>query len=57
MSRSCANWSAARIADYKIPERILFLPALPKGLSGKVQRRELKDLVIESPQRGLVLRD
>jgi long-chain acyl-CoA synthetase len=34
----------SRIADYKTPERIVFLPALPKGLTGKVQRRELKDL-------------
>jgi len=35
----------SRIADYKTPERILFLPSLPKGLTGKVQRRELRDLV------------
>jgi long-chain acyl-CoA synthetase len=41
-----------RIADYKTPERILFLPALPKGLSGKVQRRELKDLVVDPPEQG-----
>ncbi len=34
-----------RIADYKTPQRIFFLPALPKGLTGKVQRRALKDLV------------
>jgi long-chain acyl-CoA synthetase len=33
----------SRIADYKTPERIFFLPTLPKGLTGKVQRRELKD--------------
>jgi len=33
----------SRIADYKTPERIFFLPSLPKGLTGKVQRRELKD--------------
>src|SRR5215467_2997489 len=45
-----------RIADYKIPERILFLPALPKGLTGKVLRRALKDMVIEPPDRGLVAR-
>ena len=45
-----------RIADYKTPERILFLPALPKGLTGKVQRRALKDMVIESPDQGLVAR-
>jgi long-chain acyl-CoA synthetase len=33
----------SRIADYKTPERVFFLPSLPKGLTGKVQRRELKD--------------
>jgi long-chain acyl-CoA synthetase len=35
-----------RIADYKTPERILFLPVLPKGLTGKVQRRALKDIAL-----------
>jgi len=40
----------ARIADYKVPERILFLPSLPKGLTGKVQRRDLKDLMLTSQQ-------
>ena len=44
----------SRIADYKTPERIIFLPVLPKGLTGKVQRRALKDLAVESPDRGLV---
>jgi long-chain acyl-CoA synthetase len=39
-----------RIADYKVPERILFLPSLPKGLTGKVQRRELKDMMLVSQQ-------
>ncbi len=39
----------SRIADYKTPERVLFLPALPKGLTGKVQRRELRDLVAAPP--------
>jgi len=42
-----------RIADYKTPERVIFLTALPKGLTGKVQRRALKDLAIESPEIGL----
>src|SRR5262249_17362982 len=27
-----------RLADYKVPERILFLESLPKGITGKVQR-------------------
>jgi long-chain acyl-CoA synthetase len=43
----------SRIADYKVPERILFLPILPKGLTGKVQRRALQDLVLASPEVGL----
>ena len=42
----------SRIADYKTPERILFLPALPKGLTGKVQRRALKELALV-PEMGL----
>ena len=37
----------ARIADYKTPERVLFLPALPKGLTGKVQRRALKEFAVD----------
>ena len=31
------------LAEYKCPEQILFLPVLPKGATGKVQRRALKD--------------
>jgi long-chain acyl-CoA synthetase len=42
----------SRIADYKTPERILFLPVLPKGLTGKVQRRALKDFALESFQQA-----
>jgi long-chain acyl-CoA synthetase len=41
-----------RLADYKIPERIVFLPALPKGLTGKVQRRDLKDLAPPELSQG-----
>ncbi|MGB8261191.1 MAG: AMP-binding protein [Terracidiphilus sp.] len=37
----------SRIADYKVPEHIVFLPALPKGLTGKVQRRELRQFAPE----------
>ena len=31
-----------RLADYKVPETILFLSELPKGLSGKLHRQALK---------------
>ena len=40
----------ARVADYKVPERIVFLPSLPKGLTGKVQRRDLKDILLAFQQ-------
>ena len=43
----------SRVADYKTPERIVFLPVLPKGLTGKVQRRALKDLALASSEMGL----
>lgn len=36
----------SRIAAYKTPERVFFLPSLPKGLSGKIQRRALRDLMV-----------
>jgi long-chain acyl-CoA synthetase len=39
---------APRMAAYKIPERIYFVPDLPKGLTGKVQRKALKDLAARS---------
>jgi long-chain acyl-CoA synthetase len=34
-----------RLADYKTPEHIYFLPELPKGLTGKVDRRTLKEML------------
>jgi long-chain acyl-CoA synthetase len=47
------DFARKRIAEYKIPERIVFLPVLPKGLTGKVQRRDLKDMAMRSPEIGL----
>src|SRR5262245_17261878 len=40
------DFARTRLADYKTPERILFLPDLPKGPTDKVQRRALKDIAI-----------
>jgi long-chain acyl-CoA synthetase len=37
------------LADYKTPEQILFLEALPKGLTGKIDRRHLRDMLIAQP--------
>ena len=37
------------LSDYKVPERIFFLPGLPKGLTGKIDRRSLQDILIAQP--------
>lgn len=37
------------LADYKVPDNILFLEELPKGLSGKVHRRALKEMLVANP--------
>jgi long-chain acyl-CoA synthetase len=34
------------LADYKVPERVHFLPVLPKGATGKVHRKALKDTLL-----------
>jgi long-chain acyl-CoA synthetase len=36
-------FSRQYLAEYKCPQRVLFLPTLPKGATGKVQRRALKE--------------
>jgi acyl-coenzyme A synthetase/AMP-(fatty) acid ligase len=33
-----------RLADFKIPEQIFFVNDLPKGITGKIQRRALKEM-------------
>jgi long-chain acyl-CoA synthetase len=42
---------ATRLAAYKIPERIVFLEVLPKGDTGKIQRRALR-LALTGPDLG-----
>ena len=37
------DFARARLADYKVPERIGFLAELPKGPTGKVHRRALEE--------------
>ncbi len=34
-------WCAGRLARYKCPEKVMFVDELPRGMSGKVLRREL----------------
>jgi long-chain acyl-CoA synthetase len=35
-----------QLADFKVPERFVFRAGLPKGVTGKVQRRALKDTLV-----------
>ncbi len=37
-------WTRARIAGYKTPKKILFCDALPRNPSGKVLRRQLREI-------------
>jgi acyl-CoA synthetase (AMP-forming)/AMP-acid ligase II len=36
--REIRDFCAARLADFKVPRTILFLPEIPKGATGKLQR-------------------
>jgi acyl-coenzyme A synthetase/AMP-(fatty) acid ligase len=38
-----------RLADHKISERLIFMSELPKGPTGKVHRRGLKDMALADP--------
>ncbi len=40
------EFASRYLNDLKVPERIHFLPELPKGLSGKVDRRVLKEMAM-----------
>ncbi len=37
------------LADYKVPTRIFFMDELPKGVTGKVDRRRLRDVLLANP--------
>jgi long-chain acyl-CoA synthetase len=39
------DFARERLADYKVPRRIVFLPALPRNPTGKVLKTELRKLV------------
>jgi acyl-CoA synthetase (AMP-forming)/AMP-acid ligase II len=45
-------WAAERIAAYKVQERFVFMEALPKGVTGKVHRKGLRESAAE--ERTLV---
>lgn len=36
--REIRDFAATRLADFKVPRKVLFLPEIPKGATGKLQR-------------------
>ena len=52
-------WCARRrLADYKLPDEVMVVDTLPKGPTGKVQRRELEERYLQThaAEEGLVSR-
>lgn len=43
---------AADLASFKIPRRITIVDQLPKGISGKVQRMRLREMLEAAPEHG-----
>jgi long-chain acyl-CoA synthetase len=40
--RTILQFVRQRLADYKVPKKITFMPALPRNATGKVLKRELR---------------
>jgi non-ribosomal peptide synthetase component E (peptide arylation enzyme) len=39
------DFASHHLADYKLPESILFIDTLPKGVTGKIDRKKLHEYV------------
>jgi acyl-CoA synthetase (AMP-forming)/AMP-acid ligase II len=44
-------WARERIASYKVPKSVDFIPVLPRNPSGKILRRELRAPYWQGRQR------
>ena len=42
------RFARKHLADYKVPERFVFVNELPKSPAGKVHRRELKERLLSA---------
>ncbi|MCA9184248.1 MAG: AMP-binding protein [Pirellulaceae bacterium] len=47
-----ASWCRTQLAGYQCPERILFVPELPVGHSGKIDKLELRQRAIRMQREG-----
>lgn len=46
-------WTRQRIAGYKAPRSVDFIPALPRNATGKILRRQLRDPFWQGQERGV----
>jgi long-chain acyl-CoA synthetase len=44
--KALQDFTRKHLADYKAPSQVVFLDVLPKGITGKIQRRALKDMLL-----------
>ena len=52
-SADIIGWARTRIAGYKCPKSVDFIPALPRNPSGKILRRELRAPYWEGRERQI----
>ena len=52
-SAAIIGWARTRIAGYKCPKSVDFIPALPRNPSGKILRRELRAPYWEGRERQI----
>jgi long-chain acyl-CoA synthetase len=53
-SAAVQDFLRARLANFKVPKDIAFLDALPREASGKIFKRNLRDLHAEGRLRAIV---
>jgi long-chain acyl-CoA synthetase len=41
------EYARQSLADYKVPEKVFFVPELPKGITGKVNRADLRGMYLQ----------
>ena len=49
-SEEIISWSRERIANFKVPRKVIFVESLPTNASGKVLKFELRERVKDSKQ-------
>ncbi len=50
--RVLLDFSRERLADYKVPRQVVFMPALPRNATGKILKTELREMAPKSLSRA-----